>query len=168
MKYTEIPIPIKSSAIEQLGLQFYFNYYKFSQVLLDFTLFADYVHLVKFDCPRHRCNLQKLDLKKSEVVFQKGDLPNGLYLITQGSVGIFMPTNDGREPDFILPANEIFGEMGVIDGELRMATARAMEVSQVLLVDKEEFELKVAESDIFIRAVVRTLSVRLRKAQKLR
>ena len=58
--------------------------------------------------------------------------------------------------------------MGVIDGELRMATARAMEVSQVLLVDKEEFELKVAESDIFIRAVVRTLSNRLRKAQKLR
>jgi len=112
--------------------------------------------------------LQKFDLKKSEVVFQKGDLPNGLYLITKGSVGIFMPTNDGRKPDFILPANEIFGEMGVIDGELRMATARAMEVSQVLLVDKEEFELKVAESDIFIRAVVRTLSDRLRKAQKLR
>ena len=135
---------------------------------MGFTLSADYVYSVNFDCPKHRCNLQKLDLKKSEVIFQKGDLPNGLYLITQGSVGIFMPTNDGRKPDFILPANEIFGEMGVIDGELRMATARAMEVSQVLLVDREEFELKVAESDIFIRAVVRTLSDRLRKAQKLR
>ena len=135
---------------------------------MNFTPSAGCVHLVKFNCPKHRCNLQKFDLKKSEVIFQKGDLPNGLYLITQGSVGIFMPTNDGGKPDFILPANEIFGEMGVIDGELRMATARAMEVSQVLLVDKEEFELKVAESDIFIRAVVRTLSVRLRKAQKLR
>ena len=112
--------------------------------------------------------MQKHDLKKSEVIFQKGDLPNGLYLITQGSVGIFMPTNDGRKPDFILLANEIFGEMGVIDGELRMATARAMEVSQVLLVGKEEFEQKVAESDIFVRAAVRTLSDRLRKAQKLR
>jgi len=56
----------------------------------------------------------------------------------------------------------------VIDGELRMATARSMEPSQVLLVSKSEFEQKVADSDIFVRAVVRTLSDRLRKAQKLR
>jgi CRP/FNR family cyclic AMP-dependent transcriptional regulator len=112
--------------------------------------------------------LQKIELRKAEVIFQKGDLPNGLYLITQGSVGIFMPTNAGRHPDFVLPVNEIFGEMGVIDGELRMATARAMEPSQVLLVSRSEFEQKVADSDIFVRAVVRTLSDRLRKAQKLR
>ena len=149
-------------------MQFSLNNYRKLLSYSRFTLSTDYVHSVKSVHPKHRCNLQKFDLKKSEVVFQKGDLPNGLYLITKGSVGIFMPTNDGRKPDFILPANEIFGEMGVIDGELRMATARAMEVSQVLLVDKEEFELKVAESDIFIRAVVRTLSDRLRKAQKLR
>ncbi len=89
--------------------------------------------------------MQKIDLRKSEIIFQKGDLANGLYLITQGSVGIFMPTNDGKDPDFILPANEIFGEMGVIDGELRMATARSMEPSQVLLVSKSEFEQKVAD-----------------------
>jgi len=112
--------------------------------------------------------VQKIDLRKSEIIFQKGDLANGLYLITQGSVGIFMPTNDGKDPDFILPANEIFGEMGVIDDELRMADARSMEPSQVLLVSKSEFEQKVADSDIFVRAVVRTLSDRLRKAQKLR
>ena len=31
-----------------------------------------------------------------------------------------------------------------------------------------KFEQKVADSDIFVRAVVRTLSDRLRKAQKLR
>ena len=112
--------------------------------------------------------MQKIDLRKFEVIFQKGDLADGLYLITQGTVGIFMPTSDGKEPDFILPSNEIFGEMGVIDGELRMATARAMEPSQVVLVSKREFEQKVADSDIFVRAVVRTLSDRLRKAQKLR
>ena len=112
--------------------------------------------------------MQKIDLRKSEIIFQKGDLANGLYLITQGSIGIFMPTNDGKDPDFILPVNEIFGEMGVIDGELRMATARSMEPSQVVLVSKSEFEQKVADSDIFVRAVVRTLSDRLRKAQKLR
>ncbi|MDG2404013.1 MAG: cyclic nucleotide-binding domain-containing protein [Paracoccaceae bacterium] len=112
--------------------------------------------------------MQKLDLNKTEAVFKKGDLANGLYLIAQGSVGIFMPTNESRTPDFIIPTNEIFGEMGVIDGELRMATARCMEQSQLLFVTKDEFDQKVTDSDIFVRSVVRTLSDRLRKAQKMR
>ena len=112
--------------------------------------------------------MQKLDLNKSEAVFKKGDLANGLYLIAQGSVGIFMPTNESKTPDFVIPTNEIFGEMGVIDGELRMATARCMEPSQLLFVTKDEFEQRVADADIFVRSVVRTLSARLRKAQTIR
>ncbi|MGY9053868.1 MAG: Crp/Fnr family transcriptional regulator [Rhodobacterales bacterium] len=112
--------------------------------------------------------MQKLDFTKFESVFKKGDLANGLYLIAQGSVGIFMPTNDSKVPDFIIPTNEIFGEMGVIDGELRMATARCMEPTRLLFVTKSEFDQRVTDSDIFVRSVVRTLSDRLRKAQKMR
>lgn len=111
--------------------------------------------------------MQKLDFTKFESVFKKGDLANGLYLIAQGSVGIFMPTNESKAPDFIIPTNEIFGEMGVIDGELRMATARCMEPTQLLFVTKSEFDQRVTDSDIFVRSVVRTLSDRLRKAQKM-
>ena len=54
----------------------------------------------------------------------------------------------------------------MIDDELRMADARAMEESELVSVDKAEFAKMLNESNIFIRAVVGVLSTRLRQIQK--
>ena len=55
--------------------------------------------------------------------------------------GYFLPDNDTKDPNFLIPKeNEIFGEMGVIDDELRMADARAMQDSELVSLTKEEFE----------------------------
>ena len=59
-----------------------------------------------------------------------------------------------------------FLEMGVIDDELRMADARAMQDSELVSLTKEEFEKIVSESNIFVRAILGILSERLRQAQK--
>ena len=56
--------------------------------------------------------------------------------------------------------------MGVIDDELRMADARAMEESELVSVDKAEFAKMLNESNVFVRAVVGVLSTRLRQIQK--
>ena len=69
-------------------------------------------------------------------------------------------------PNFYIRENEIFGEMGVIDDELRMADARAMEESELVSVDKAEFAKMLNESNVFVRAVVGVLSTRLRQIQK--
>ena len=106
--------------------------------------------------------MQKIDLRKSEIIFQKGDLANGLYLITQGSVGIFMPTNDGKDPDFILPANEIFGEMGVIDKSLRSGRADALTDANLIQISQHEFADKLSKSDPFITGLNRILVTRIR------
>ena len=58
--------------------------------------------------------------------------------------------------------------MGVIDSELRTATARAYSEVDVIHVTKEDFEKKLAETDIIIRGVVAVLSDRLRQLQKRR
>ena len=63
---------------------------------------------------------------------------------------------------------EIIDEMGVIDSELRTATARAYSEVDVIHVTKEDFEKKLAETDIIIRGVVAVLSDRLRQLQKRR
>ena len=84
----------------------------------------------------------------------------------RGSVGIFLPNNETKTPDFVIGANEIFGEMGVIDDELRMADARCMEECDIIAVTKDEFNTYLDESNIFVRGVVGILSERLRKIQK--
>ena len=54
----------------------------------------------------------------------------------------------------------------MIDDELRMADARAMEESELVSVDKAEFAKMLNESNVFVRAVVGVLSTRLRQIQK--
>ena len=94
------------------------------------------------------------------------------YVITNnrhvlGSVN-FPGNLSSNKPDITLKETEIIGEMGVIDSELRTATARAYSEVDVIHVTKEDFEKKLAETDIVIRGVVAVLSDRLRQLQKRR
>ena len=110
--------------------------------------------------------MKKENFRQYQTIFKAGDQAGKVYLLARGSVGIFLPDNDSKEPNFLIPENEIFGEMGVIDDELRMADARAMEDSELVSLTKDEFEKIVSESNIFVRAILGVLSERLRQAQK--
>ena len=110
--------------------------------------------------------MEKETFRQYQTIFRAGDQAGKVYLLARGSVGIFLPDNDSKKPNFLIPENEIFGEMGVIDDELRMADARAMEDSELVSLTKEEFEKIVNESNIFVRAILGILSERLRQAQK--
>ena len=110
--------------------------------------------------------MKKEAFRQHQTIFKAGDQAGKVYLLARGSVGIFLPDNDSKEPNFLIPENEIFGEMGVIDDELRMADARAMEDSELVSLTKDEFEKIVSESNIFVRAILGVLSERLRQAQR--
>ena len=110
--------------------------------------------------------MNKEQFRQFQSIFKAGDKAGKVYLLVSGSVGIFLPDNDSKEPNFDIRENEIFGEMGVIDDELRMADARAMEESELVSVDKAEFAKMLNESNVFVRAVVGVLSTRLRQIQK--
>ena len=70
--------------------------------------------------------MEKIKFNQHQSVFKVGELPDKMYLLVKGSVGIFLPTNRSKDPNFIIQENELFGEMGVIENELRMATARCL------------------------------------------
>ncbi len=110
--------------------------------------------------------MQKQTLKQHQTIFKAGDTAGTVFLLARGSVGIFLPTNETKDPNFVIRENEIFGEMGVIDDELRMADARCLEECDVISVTKDEFNTYLNESNIFVRGVVGILSDRLRKIQK--
>ena len=110
--------------------------------------------------------MKKETLSQHRTIFKAGDTAGNIFLLVRGSVGIFLPNNDTKTPNFVIGANEIFGEMGVIDDELRMADAKCMEECDVISVTKDEFNSYLDESNIFVRGVVAILSERLRKVQK--
>ena len=63
---------------------------------------------------------------KGEVIFHQDDPGDRLYVVLSGLVRISITAFDGRESDIaLLYEGDCFGEMSILDGELRSATASA-------------------------------------------
>ena len=104
---------------------------------------------------------------QGQTIFKVGESADGLFIIGSGEVGIYFPENrEMKKPNQILKETQIFGEMGVIDSQLRTASAKAHTDVNLLFVSKEDFDKKIAEGDIVVRGVIAVLSERLRQLQK--
>ena len=110
--------------------------------------------------------MEKIELNENQSVFKVGELPDKMYLLVKGSIGIFLPTNETKTPNFIIQENELFGEMGVIENEVRMATARCLKDSEIISITKDEFDKRVNSSDVFVKGSLKALSYRLRSVEK--
>ena len=110
--------------------------------------------------------MDRIKYNINQSIFKAGDLPDKMYLLVKGKVGIFLPKNDTKKPDFVIEDNELFGEMGVIENQSRMATARCFEDSEFLSITKKEFDERVNASDVFVKGSLNALSYRLRQVEK--
>ena len=109
--------------------------------------------------------MKRLTLEPNKFIFRKGDAADGVYLVISGQVGIFLPSNATKDPDFVVRDNELFGEMGVVSEQSRMANAATGTDCDLLFVSRDEFEKMLDESHIVVKGILRILSERLRTAQ---
>ena len=109
--------------------------------------------------------MKRLTLESNKFIFRKGDAANGVYLVISGQVGIFLPSNATKEPDFLVRENELFGEMGVVSDQSRMANAATVTDCDLLFVSRDEFDKMLDDSHIVVKGILRILSERLRTAQ---
>ena len=109
--------------------------------------------------------MKRLKMEIGKHVFRKGDAANGVYLVLSGSVGIFLPSNGTKDPDFLVRDNELFGEMGGGSDQSRMATALTVTECDLLFVSRDEFDKMVDDSHIVVKGILRILAERLRMAQ---
>ena len=110
--------------------------------------------------------MDRIKYNLNQSVFKAGDAPDKMFLLVKGKVGIFLPKNDTKTPNFIIEENELFGEMGVIENQLRMATARCIEECEIIANTKKEFDERVNKSDVFVKGCLNALSYRLRQVEK--
>jgi CRP/FNR family transcriptional regulator/CRP/FNR family cyclic AMP-dependent transcriptional regulator len=101
--------------------------------------------------------------REGEIIFQRDDPGNGLYVIQGGTVKITIEAPDGQETLLaILRTGECFGELAVLDGLARSASATAMERTDVLFVGRDEFLSFLDQHRDAMRKVVLILCQRLR------
>lgn len=111
---------------------------------------------------------QEKKLDKGKTVFVEQMPGESLYLIKKGSVRISKLIAEGDEKTLVtLTEGDVFGEMAILDGSSRSATAR-VEASAILLsVNKTDFEKLCASHPgialKIMRNIICTFSKRIRE-----
>ncbi|RKZ20683.1 hypothetical protein DRQ18_05845 [bacterium] len=105
-------------------------------------------------------------LAPGEVLFREGDPGDEMYLIKKGEIKITKRIGDQEKVLAVLKEGDFFGEMAIIDGSPRSASAIAATETELVIVDREAF-LKQIRENPFIEYVLETLIKRLRETDEL-
>lgn len=100
-------------------------------------------------------------LMPGEVLFHEGDAGEEMYFIRKGKIKISIGEEEQEKVLAILKDGDFFGEMAVIDGSPRSASATAIEETDLLIIDKESFVSKINENPL-VAYVIEVLTKRVR------
>ena len=107
----------------------------------------------------------KKHYREGETVFRVGDKANAVFLLLSGEVGLYSPS-DPSTAYMNIRQDETFGEMGLVEGELRNARAQCLSDCLVLEIEKRDFDIRYENADLLIQAMMKSLSARLPDANR--
>jgi CRP-like cAMP-binding protein len=97
--------------------------------------------------------------RAGDLIFAIGDAAHSMYVVVEGEVEI-------RIGDVLLDRlgpGALFGEMALVAGEPRSATARAATDCRVVEISEKRFPFLVQQTPFFALEVMRVLAARLRR-----
>lgn len=110
--------------------------------------------------------LERKTLAIGDVLFKEGDEATCAYIVQDGEVEIFKGSGEQPAVLGVVKKGGIIGEMGLIDQKPRMASARALKPTTVILVTRDMMNHKIAKADPFIRALLGILIDDIRRLTK--
>jgi CRP-like cAMP-binding protein len=110
---------------------------------------------------------QIVRFRRAERIFTASQPGACLYVVMSGRIKIFGSSAQGRSKTFAyLEPGDFFGEMSLIDEEARSASAAALDDSVLIMLKSEDYRKLMLSRPAIALAVLKTLSTRLRKANK--
>jgi CRP-like cAMP-binding protein len=134
-------------------------------VLAETKLFEN---LTLLDLERLAARTEARRYAAGEIIFRAGDPGDGLYIVDEGSVEVFLDAEQSPRKLAVLHDREYFGEMALIDDlGRRTASVRARTETRCLLLSRAAFEQLLASSHATAARILfhlcRVLSRRLAK-----
>jgi CRP/FNR family cyclic AMP-dependent transcriptional regulator len=102
--------------------------------------------------------------RRREVLFHRGDTGDSVHLIASGIVAVYVTTPVGSTAIFaVFGPGEAVGEMALVEGGERTATAIAMEPAETLSLRRDQFEELRTRHPSIDRVLVDLLAARVRR-----
>lgn len=102
--------------------------------------------------------------RRGEVIFHQGDPGDALFIVSSGAIKIVLPSETGDEAILAtLRVGDVFGELALLDGAPRSATAVAIEPSETLVLPRDRFRDLLATEPAIRDALLASLAGELRR-----
>ena len=110
---------------------------------------------------------EEVSLAAGQPVFSKRQDADAMFVVLAGRVKIFTHSASKKRKTFAyLGEGDFFGEMALVEGGTRTASAQAVEPSRLLVLRKRDFERLIARDPKLALFLLRTLCARLRRANE--
>jgi len=107
---------------------------------------------------------RRFTLKQGELLFQKGDPGNAMFIIESGSLRVYTLGEAERQVLLdVLGPGDVLGELALLDGRPRTAYAQAETDCEIVALDRDPFLAYLREHPETAIALLSTLSARLRQ-----
>ncbi len=108
--------------------------------------------------------LRRRRFRRQETIFHQGDPGDSLHIVSLGAVKIVLPSLDGEEAIIAtLRSGDFFGELALLDGAPRSATAVAVEASETWTLSRELFLSRLDQDPALREALLTGLARELRR-----
>lgn len=108
-------------------------------------------------------HMRRLAFRRGTMIFHKDQAGDALYVVSSGRVRLFVPAEGGEELTVdIAGPGEVFGELALLDGRPRSASAEAVEETVTYTINRETFQRALATIPGLAAGVIELLSARLR------
>src|SRR6476646_1966841 len=102
--------------------------------------------------------------RRGEIIFHAGDPGNALYIIVSGDVKISLPSEEGDEAILAtIGPGDVFGELALLDGAPRSATATALIATEAVILPRDQFRELVATEPAVRDILLASLAGELRR-----
>ena len=103
--------------------------------------------------------------RRGETVFHVDDPGDALFVVTAGEIKIVLPSDENAEPVILTTVGRggFFGELALLDGRPRSASAIAVRAAETLVLRREAFDRLVDAEPALRRAMFAALAAEIRR-----
>ena len=106
--------------------------------------------------------------RRGDIIFQKDDPGHALYIVERGSVRIYVPSSQGSDLILaVMGAGDFFGDLSLLDGRPRSASAAATTETMLLALERADFIAMITSRPQAAMAVLEAVARRLRETDEM-